>query len=40
MLLNKYKLIYKKGGFQISNKLQIESITKVNCIYFYENINY
>ena len=28
MLLNKYKLIYKKGGFQISNKLQISPLSK------------
>ena len=40
LILNKYKLVSKKGEYQVVSKLKIKSITKIKYIYFYQSISY
>ena len=42
LILNKYKLVYKKGQYPDRgvSKVQIKSLTKIKYILFYESISY
>lgn len=42
LILNKYKLVYKKGQYRdrVVSKVQIKSLTKIKYILFYESISY